>query len=1116
MQQESTKPFAKEQPLKIEEVSQPLKSQSPNRKRKASSEDSTLEPPRKKVKSNEETSSIRGRFRLKKNVEKIKPRVLKTASPKRMKPVPKPQLAINSEIVSESQSTGRLGWHEVRLSCVVKKESSMFSSRVKSLSKGDKVHVIHRLGKRAKIDQPVSGWCSFESLNGSQILLPIESDAHSLPPEEGESEEHLIASKTGAGVRQAILDSQAKPDSSIQAPSSIETLKENKPSMKLESQNKQPPARPAKEVSRPMLKVPESSMIDPKAKYVCESREMQMRKQLLHRVSEARNSTELTLQSPKEKTETKRSLLKSLKSSITDSKARLDIKTNEAHSAKSSVEIVLKGKEPKVVKVDSQAKQVEKPSKEMLRALLKSGKSSSKSKSDSKSLVQTSKPSLEPVIQKKQPAAKPSAVFPLPPDVTRRRLSIKSLKERLLKSNAGKPKSISSSGSKVQEPHNPLSRKHSKTNPAPVPPIIKKNPLSRVSKRKSHSRTSIFGPPPVAGRTLFSPSISKVPSFPAFPKPKPKPPKANDDPPSVDEVNTLLDEAEKILHSIIPDSTPSPTKANAMSHIKYFDDDPSPRSNQSKRDRRRSPSSSSRRWRPSPWEDVLPPRKNRKTRSPSPYRSKRDKMRESTRRPRDRERGDREQDKSRRRRSRSPQRKRKYPRSTNLPPAKRKKFYTKSKSAGTEEAPPRRVKQKVFPPLPKPPTPKADTTSKKSQKPFSMQKDSVNRANSFVNPARQRNASKTITEPTIKSPTFKGPDKSAATPLFPPKPSTKAEPEVKTPLFNIPNSNKANTFLNPPRQIRPPTPQIAGGTNLAHLRPKTGTAFLGKYEDKKKKPGKQKWKPQPVKFPCELCAKTINKNDIPNHSNSKKHMKALKRLPPPNLYMHLCTNPMYSVMPLPHLQNSIFTCHPCKLALWIDVNGQNVKEAHFRSQGHKIAVGENNIPPEDGHKCPLCKIFIRKKWVVKHIQGPQHQNKLRLHNKMIQNTEQRLRELFEANMELQEFEKYQEYDEAEEFVMDLFNTDELPTADPAEESVAELCVENADTNPESMVSTESAVAFKKSETKATGTEERNLNIAAWVAEQRLQKKPILLPHVMNKFHVSREEALQALEKKLSK
>ena len=38
------------------------------------------------------------------------------------------------------------------------------------------------------------------------------------------------------------------------------------------------------------------------------------------------------------------------------------------------------------------------------------------------------------------------------------------------------------------------------------------------------------------------------------------------------------------------------------------------------------------------------------------------------------------------------------------------------------------------------------------------------------------------------------------------------------------------------------------------------------------------------------------------------------------------------------------------------------------------------------------------------------------------------------------------------------------------------------------------------------------NIVKWVAQQRLNKKPILLPNVMQKFGISREKALKALEK----
>eukprot|EP00493_Phyllostaurus_siculus_P002390 UN02402 len=137
----------------------------PQQKRKIDSEESASEPPLKKVKPN--PSTIRGRFRLRKKGEKpARP----PSPPARMRPVPKPMPI--PEPVKESENIGALGWHEVVLSCVVKQKMSMFSGRVKSLSKADKVHVVERVGKRARIDPPVDGWCSFESQNGSKILTP--------------------------------------------------------------------------------------------------------------------------------------------------------------------------------------------------------------------------------------------------------------------------------------------------------------------------------------------------------------------------------------------------------------------------------------------------------------------------------------------------------------------------------------------------------------------------------------------------------------------------------------------------------------------------------------------------------------------------------------------------------------------------------------------------------------------------------------------------------------------------------------------------------------------------------------------------------------------------------
>jgi len=233
---------------------------------------------------------------------------------------------------------------------------------------------------------------------------------------------------------------------------------------------------------------------------------------------------------------------------------------------------------------------------------------------------------------------------------------------------------------------------------------------------------------------------------------------------------------------------------------------------------------------------------------------------------------------------------------------------------------------------------------------------------------------------------------------------------------------------------------------------------------------------------------------------------------------------MYAAMHLPHLNGLIFKCDPCKLALWIDKNGEQVKEIHFRSQTHQIAVGENNIQPEDGHRCPLCNVFCKKKWVMKHIKGPEHQNKLFLHQKAIADTEMRLQYLFNINFQLQEFETYQEYDEAEEFVMDLFT---CPVADetPDNEEKPDTPDSTKETSPKRVEKTTSKTPSitSKVEKKVNAEVKKNADvgdvsgdldddIVKWVAQQRLNKKPILLPNVMQKFGISREKALKALEK----
>eukprot|EP00492_Amphilonche_elongata_P005601 TRINITY_DN867_c0_g2_i3.p1 TRINITY_DN867_c0_g2~~TRINITY_DN867_c0_g2_i3.p1 ORF type:complete len:427 (-),score=59.65 TRINITY_DN867_c0_g2_i3:103-1335(-) len=157
-----------------------------------------------------------------------------------------------------------------------------------------------------------------------------------------------------------------------------------------------------------------------------------------------------------------------------------------------------------------------------------------------------------------------------------------------------------------REPRNPLKRK-----PDPkIPPSVPKNYLSRISKPASRSRTSIFDPAPVVRRLAPADRNSNVPqnsdendnptSKVAASEPFTIP--SEDLPNSLEEVYLLLDNAEQVLTTLFPDSTPPPgdSELSIMSHIKYFDDSPhrSPRRIKTKRDRRRSPSRSSGRWRP--------------------------------------------------------------------------------------------------------------------------------------------------------------------------------------------------------------------------------------------------------------------------------------------------------------------------------------------------------------------------------------------------------------------------------------------------------------------------------------------------------------------------------------
>ena len=54
-------------------------------------------------------------------------------------------------------------WHRVCLNTIVRKGVELGSERLRILPMGSKVYVVEQQDRRARISQPIEGWCSIQS-----------------------------------------------------------------------------------------------------------------------------------------------------------------------------------------------------------------------------------------------------------------------------------------------------------------------------------------------------------------------------------------------------------------------------------------------------------------------------------------------------------------------------------------------------------------------------------------------------------------------------------------------------------------------------------------------------------------------------------------------------------------------------------------------------------------------------------------------------------------------------------------------------------------------------------------------------------------------------------------
>lgn len=95
------------------------------------------------------------------------------------------------------------GWHRVCLNTIVRKEKVLDSERLRILPMGSRVNVVEKSGRRVRIDQPISGWCSLNSSNGDTILKPLDGNQKVAPtPRGGQAAVNTLQTRVASAQQQ--------------------------------------------------------------------------------------------------------------------------------------------------------------------------------------------------------------------------------------------------------------------------------------------------------------------------------------------------------------------------------------------------------------------------------------------------------------------------------------------------------------------------------------------------------------------------------------------------------------------------------------------------------------------------------------------------------------------------------------------------------------------------------------------------------------------------------------------------------------------------------------------------------------------------------------------------
>jgi len=316
-------------------------------------------------------------------------------------------------------------------------------------------------------------------------------------------------------------------------------------------------------------------------------------------------------------------------------------------------------------------------------------------------------------------------------------------------------------------------------------------------------------------------------------------------------------------------------------------------------------------------------------------------------------------------------------------------------------------------PLPKPEPISTSTTKKDEPKPdaFKLDKTQTNQANRFMNPARMRGRGG-------------APASTGRSRRHDPRSNDRSRDK---------DADKAKTEPDP-------GPQYVQLDNKKH-EPPAWLTFDKNQNDDQGKGGRKgrrrnRWKRGrgkgggggwgnngPTKkerkstfFDCEVCNREqISFGNASAHVTGRKHIQALRRLNPSELYKHCTQNEIYNAAgPIP----DIYCCDPCQMAVW---DKRRTKENHLNSWSHKQQVKRHEKSIGDGAFCPLCKCVIDKYGVAQHIQERQHQQKFRTHQQGLLYARQKLRTLENIDEKLSNFHEIENEEEAEAWIADTLN-----------------------------------------------------------------------------------------------